>query len=258
MPVGGCTEFNLQRRIHSIDTPLFERDHFLNQEDSLPKILRSIEKDLAEANRRLSAATDALAPKHQGGEVEEFHKAHDRVLRLERELAEVKKEPYAVPCDFPVDWDVGAPCPFLLCNDHRTFLTFYVNEPDPNWDGTYVNIVDPGSSEVVALCLVTFEGCESAKLGHPNDEVQFGHPLKGRGLVGYTAQIVKKSQWIQEVAKTNSVHHNDHPKYWSSLNHYVFWFHDSTFECLAKSYKFEVTTEPMSQLLNRIQTKLLE
>jgi hypothetical protein len=44
---------------------------------------------------------------------------------------------------------------------------------------------------------------------------------------------------------------------WTKLNHYVFWFHDSTFECLAESYKFEVTNESVAELLTRVQQKLL-
>jgi hypothetical protein len=217
----------------------------------------NLEQQLAEANRRLKAATAALAPKHKGGEIEEFHAAHAEVLRLERALAESRNEPYAVPCNFPVKWDVGAPLPFLLCNDYRTFLTFYVREVDPNWDGTYVNVRDPASTEAGSLCLVMFKNCASAKLGHPNDEAQCGHPLAGRGLEGYTAQIVKNTPWLKEVAKTNSAHPYDSPDTWTSLNHYVFWFHDSTFECLAESYEVEVTSETMPELLNRVQKKLL-
>ena len=187
-----------------------------------------------------------------------FQAVWEDVHQLERELAKSKQEPYAVPCDLPVKWNVGAPLPFLLCNDDRTFLTFYVDHRDPDWDGSYVTVVDPASSVEIALCLVTFNGCASAKLGHPNDEAQEGHPLYGRGLRGYTAQIVKNSPWLAEVAKTNSVHPYDNPKRWERLNHYVFWFHDSTFECLAESYDIEVTTESMPELLARVQKKLLE
>jgi len=218
---------------------------------------KRIEKQLADSNRRLKKAAAALAPKHKGGEREEFESAHCEVLRLERELAKANNEPYAVPCGFPVKWDVGAPLPFLLCSDGRTFLTFYVDEPDPNWDGTYVSLVDPGSQDANSLCLVSFDRCASAKLGHPNDEVQHGHSLAKHGLEGYTAQIVKNSPWLTEVAKTNSVHSCDSPERWESLNHYVFWFHDSTFECLAESFNVEVTRESMSELLGRVQAKLL-
>lgn len=217
-----------------------------------------LQQQLAEANRRLKAATAALAPKHKGGEIEEFHAAHAEVLRLERAVAEARNEPYAVPCDFPVKWDVGAPLPFLLCNDYQAFLTFYVRKPDGNWDGTTVKVIDPASSETVSLCLVTFKNCVSAKLGHPNDEAQSGHSLAGRGLEGYAAQMVKNSPWLKEVARMNSAHPNDRPEMWASLNHYVFWFHDSTFECLAKAYEVEVSSETMPQLLARVQEKLLK
>jgi len=190
--------------------------------------------------------------------MEEYGAARAEVLRLERAVAESKNEPYAVPCDFPVKWDIGAPLPFLLRNDYRTFLTFYVREEVPDWDGTTVKIVEPGSPETALLCLVTFKRCASAKLGHPNDEVQHGHPLSGRGLEAYTAQIVKNSPWLKEVARTNSVHRADKPEFWESKNHYVFWFHDSTFECLAESFEVEVNRETMSDLLKRVQAKLFE
>ncbi len=219
---------------------------------------KTIEKKLSQAQSRLKAATAALAPKHKGGEIEEFHSAHDEVLRLERELAASRNEPYAVPCDFPVKWDVGAPLPFLLCSDDRTFLTFYVSKRDSCSNGSHIKVVKPRSAENVSLCLVTFKSCASAKLGHPNDETQCGHPLAGRGLKGYTAQIVRNSPWLKEVAKTNSAHPHDNPESWTLINHYVFWFHDSTFECLAKSYEIELSSETMPELLKRVQAKLLE
>jgi len=60
------------------------------------------------------------------------------------------------------------------------------------------------------------------------------------------------------VAKTNSAHDGDVPEMWTSLNHYVFWFHDSTFECLAESYEVEVSAESMPELVKRVQARLLE
>ena len=157
----------------------------------------NLEKLLAEARARLKAASAALEITRTRGEWSEFHDANGEVLRLERELAACKGEPYAEPCDFPVKWDVGAPLPFLLCTDYQTYLTFYINEPDPNWDGTYVKTVELGSNEKASLCLVTFMSCVSAKLGHPNDEVQEGHPLAGRGLEGYTAQDRKELTMVE-------------------------------------------------------------
>jgi hypothetical protein len=223
---------------------------------------RPLESELKDARHRLdlaaAAAAAALHTKHEGGEWEEFRAVGQEVLRLERALAASRNEPYAEPFGFPVKWDIGAPLPFLLCNDYRTYLTFYMRDQDPDWDGTSVKIVNPASVQDAALCLVSFERCTSAKLGHPNDEAQHGHWLAGRGLEGYTAQVVKNSPWLKEVAKTNSAHRNDRPEIWNSLNHYVFWFHDRTFECLAESYEIEVTSESMPELLSRVQQKLIQ
>src|SRR5262249_28882577 len=163
-------------------------------------------------------------------EWDEFWEADHAVLHLERELAEAKGEEHAVPLDFPFQWDTGAPLPYLLQNDNRCFLTFYVHEPDPDWDGTYVTVKDPGDQSVESLALVEFVGCMSAKLGSPNDEVFSGHSLHGKGLDSYTAQRVVHSRWLAELESINKVHACYNPARWKALNHYVFWFHDSTFE----------------------------
>src|SRR5437667_12297618 len=60
----------------------------------------------------------------------------------------------AVPCDELLDGvlvdaartrrretvDTGAPLPYLLQNDYRTFVAFFLRDVDPNWDGTYVTV----------------------------------------------------------------------------------------------------------------------
>lgn len=58
---------------------------------------------------RLERAVEALAPEHKGGELEEFAAAQEALLEAERALAAAQNEPYAVPIEFPVQWDTGAP-----------------------------------------------------------------------------------------------------------------------------------------------------
>jgi hypothetical protein len=89
------------------------------------------------------------------------------------------------------------------------------------------------------LALVEFNCFISAKLGASNDEVFEGHLLNGKGLEAYGAQRVVNSRWLKEVEKVNSVHRMYRPESWRDLHHFIFWFHDSTFECLAQSYKVE-------------------
>ena len=103
-------------------------------------------------------------------------------------------------------------------NDHRALLSFYLREHDPDWDGSYVTIKDPSDRSVESLALVEFDFCFAARLGAPNDEVFEGHPLAGKGLDGYTAQIVKNSRWIHELENINSVHRMYNADSWRNLN----------------------------------------
>ena len=219
--------------------------------------LDEIEKRLTDAQGRLDRAIKALAPKHSGEKWEEIHAAYEAVLKLEREHAAAKGEEHAVPLDFPVRWDTGAPLPHVIQNDYKTFLTFYIREPDPDWDGSYVTVRNPGDGSVESLALVEFFRCSSAKLGSPNDEVFEGHPLSGKGLDGYTAQRIVNSKWLAELEAINRVHRCYDPALRRKLNHYVFWFHDTTFECVAESFRVEVFRESMADLLARVCQRLL-
>jgi hypothetical protein len=67
---------------------------------------------------------------------------------------------------------------------------------------------------------------------------------------------VINSPWLREVQATNSVHSGDRPEQWDAVKHFVLWFHDSTFECLAEALSAEVVSESMEALLTRVARKL--
>jgi len=217
-----------------------------------------LEKQLKTANAREEKACAELSKKHKGGEWEEYKAASEEVLCCERTLAAAKKEEYAERIKFPVKWDTGAPLPHLFMSDYKAYLTFYVDEPDPNWDGTYVNVVDPKSKKTVSLALVEFKHCRIAKLGSPNDEALHGHRLEGKGLEGYKPLIVKNSKWISEIKNINKVHSHYKEEGWKIYNHYFFGFHDTTFECIAESFNVELFDKSMTELLEIVTSKLLE
>lgn len=219
--------------------------------------IRRLEIQLAAANSRLQAAAAALAPRHKGGEWEEYRSAHHEVLKLERLLAAAQGEEYAEACDFPLKWDIGAPMPHLIVNDQRAMLAFLLSEPDPHWDGSYVTIKSPSDDRAEPLGLVEFALCVAAKLGAPNDEVFEGHPLNGKGLDAYTAQRVVNSRWLKELEAINSVHRMYRPEHWRNLTHFVFWFHDSTFECVARSFTVETHRLSMKALLGLMVERLV-
>jgi len=204
---------------------------------------------VAAAKRRLDAANLALRGRHGGDEWAAYDAAHDELLAAERALAASRDEEHAAPLDFPVRWNAGAPLPQLLVTDHHALLIFLVREVDPNWDGTYATMKDPASDVFDPYALVTFQRCISAKLGSPNDEVLHGHPLAGRGARPYTAQRVVNSHWVAELQRINAVHRGYRPEWWSDRHHYIFWFHDSTFECIAEGFEVEVRRCTMAQML---------
>jgi hypothetical protein len=71
----------------------------------------------------------------------------------------------------------------------------------------------------------------AVKLGGPNDEARRGHPLYGTRLRPYAAHTVVNSLWIMAQEQINSVHPMHRGGWHQQLNHYLFCFHDSTFEC---------------------------
>ena len=205
---------------------------------------------LADARKRLDRANASLATKDVGGEWEEYETAYAALLHLERAVAAARGEEYAEPLAFPVRWCTGAPLPHLLVNDQRAILIFLVSQPDPHWDDTYVTIKDPADDAAAeSLAMVEFSGCAAAKLGAPNDEVFHGHPLHGRGMEPYAAQVVRNSCWLGELEAMNRVHSMYDPARWRTLRHFVFWFHDKTFECVAESFTVERFEGSFSALL---------
>ncbi len=216
-----------------------------------------LERELSAARERLQKATRALSGKHKGGEWDEYRIAHSTVQSLERQLAAARGLEYAEPFDFPVAWDTGAPMPHLLVSNSHAFLVFYVHVDDPSWDGSYVKVRNPGSDLPESFAVVEFYGCVSVKFGSPNDEVLHGHSLADSGLEPYSAQIVRNSKWIRELETINKVHPLYKAELWRDLNHYVFWFHDETFECVAESYEVEVLYSRLPEVLQQLTKRLI-
>jgi hypothetical protein len=107
------------------------------------------------------------------------------------------------------------------------------------------------------LALVDFESCYAAKLGGPNDEVLNGHPLYDKGLAPYSAQRVVNSRWLAELEEINRVHRQYRASMWRDCKHFIFWFHDSVFECIAESFTVEVYRMPIRELLHKMAERLI-
>jgi hypothetical protein len=141
-------------------------------------------------------------------------------------------------CDLPQS-SVGAPNPFVLADEHKVVLAYYLEERDPNWDGTTARIVGPtGVDEPIAI--VRCNRCSVHMFGPPDDENLSGHPLAKRGLRQYGGFRIDRSSWIRKLERMNAVHSQLLAERFGNLQHLVFTFHDSTFECVCQD--FEVTT----------------
>ena len=220
--------------------------------------IKELEAKLKKSEERCEKAIKAIAPKHKGGEMEEFHAAMEERLQLQRKLSLVKGDETALLLEWEYMWDTGAPCPYVLSSAGKTLLIYHLHEMDPNWDGTYANIVDSTSDDVFPLVLVEFIGCYSFKFGGANDEVLRGHPLWNKGLEGYQAHIIENSRWIQEERKINSVHAYYNEDRWKDKKHFIFTFHDELFECITESYKIEVFRDSFLNVIKEAQRRIME
>jgi hypothetical protein len=133
---------------------------------------------------------------------------------------------------------VGAPMPLVLADESRVTLVYLIEERLPIWKKPKAQMEKSSSEEDIAL--IKFDGCHAHMFGSPNDESFEGHPLASRGLAPYAAFRIENSSWIRQLEKMNSVHPQHRPEEFSRLQHLIFAFHDSTFECLCLSFTVSV------------------
>jgi hypothetical protein len=126
--------------------------------------------------------------------------------------------------------------------EHATFLTF--------------NAMRLGSDNLyhsAGTAFVEFPLCTIAKFGYPNDEAWNGIP-RTRGL-SYGIYEVLNSSWNEEIARLNRYSFPDTKAV--SGRHFLFLFHDSSFECLAHDIKLEIIDRPYAEVFERITKRVL-
>lgn len=150
--------------------------------------------------------------------------------------------------------DVGAPLPRVLATEHSLFLLYLVHEPEPGWDGTSVKIMSPTTDALV--CIVSFERAYAHFSGPPNDEAMQGHPLAACGLKPYSSFEVKDSSWVRKAERMNRVHEHHRPEAFAGMRHFIFTFHDSTFESLARGYTVTTARGSIEEATRRVLGEL--
>ncbi len=219
-------------------------------------------QDMSEYERRLTSAKllvdEALQRSQEGSgssNWKDYLDAHAALLRAERDLAQANGEEAALEIEWKMPWDNGAPLPHVLSSGHMTLLLYHIDEPDPGWDGTYVNVVGVDTPGQIAL--VELMRCFAFKFGGPNDEVFGGHPLTGKGFGGYGAYVVANSMWLDQEMRIQSVHSGFDPARWKAFRHYLLAFHDEMFECLAEDHRLRALDMSMADALEVAQKRLV-
>ncbi|MGV3491595.1 MAG: hypothetical protein ACO1OG_09770 [Devosia sp.] len=123
--------------------------------------------------------------------------------------------------DFP-KMDFGAPLPEVHATGHWVEVSYHVAD---DFDAPRAR--------------VRFSGMMAHYLGWPNEEVYMAHPLYGRGLLPGSAYEVLNSSWREELMIRNRAHRYHRDEHFAAYRHFVIFFHDETFECLAREYAIQ-------------------
>lgn len=135
---------------------------------------------------------------------------------------------------------IGAPLPRVVADEDTTLLAYILQSSNPARAGkTKRAVTDDTDDESIAI--VRFHRARAVMFGPPNDEAFKGHPLAARGLRPYAAFEIRQSSWIRQLERMNSVHPHHNSERFFSLRHFVFTFHDTTFECIAD--RFEIVAQ---------------
>jgi len=92
--------------------------------------------------------------------------------------------------------------------------------------------------------ILQFMNCYKYRLGPTNDEGFYSGKCRfsKTGMDWGNFYMIEESNWKsdfpsdEKIINSNLVHH-------PNLNHYLFYFRDETFECIAESYRFHVLKE---------------
>jgi hypothetical protein len=146
----------------------------------------------------------------------------------------------------------GDPMPLALADDRAAVLAYVIHEK-PAWLREEAER-SVESGELFAL--IEFSLTLALLFGPPNDEALSGHPLAGRGLEPYSAFEVKDSSWLRSLERMNRVHPRHRAENFAKYRHFIFTFHDSTFECIARAFRASSLRTSSSNLVMQMHRLL--
>ncbi|HOY05267.1 MAG TPA: hypothetical protein PLO67_07690 [Saprospiraceae bacterium] len=120
----------------------------------------------------------------------------------------------------PLNIDPGATMPEIKADENKLEVSFDLLDSD-----------NRGRLYFKSVLQFTF--------GYPNEEAISGHRYYKLGLLPFKFVEVQDSEVISNIIKANRVHPNHKDEQFKEWKHFVFPFHDTTLEVVAKFYEFE-------------------
>ena len=134
--------------------------------------------------------------------------------------------PSAIDVPLPA---TAAPVPFIVANEYKTLLCYRVLGAPPE-----------------LRALVSFHGVHATRWGPVIDEHLSAHEFGRVGPGFYSPYQYSNSEWLDQAIGAAVVASS--PWFLGTLYHFVFPFHESTFECLAASIRVEVSSAPPARI----------
>ncbi|EEF60707.1 hypothetical protein [Pedosphaera parvula] len=201
--------------------------------------ISALQKQLESAQQHLKQALDKSRAKLNVNLGEAF----EAVTSAQVALAAAKGEEYAVPLDIGFLPEAAVSEPVLLQTDYATILTFSAVRRTPD-----------GKREDAGYGIIELDLCWVTKFGYPNDEALPGHPLSETGLDAYGVYEVRNSSWVKLITEQNRVAFPKTPD--SKQRHFIFTFHDSTLECIARGLRPSLSTKPYGEIFEDIRKRV--
>lgn len=141
--------------------------------------------------------------------------------------------PLLIDLDDLPECDAGTPEPTLCATEQTVKLAYFAST---RWCRAHA------LRDREALVVVTFHSVAAISFGAPNDELLTcgGHALARFGLAPYRFCRVEGSPWIADLRRMSLLHPSSTGDAYARDVHLVLPFHDSTIECVAGGYSFEV------------------
>lgn len=129
------------------------------------------------------------------------------------------------------DMDYGAPQPIVISSENDLIVAFYLDSgsiPD--------ELIERNTILDSKIVIIKFNSFIKYTFGIPGNESIYHHPYSKLGLSSCGFYELTGSDLIEELEDIEKNHPYFNPDNWKMYNHYILTFHDTMFECVAKSF----------------------